>query len=188
MKLRTALAAVASVATLAAVGTVAAVSASSATTTTTQTAAQTTYTPPRCYIGDLAAGFRGFQMEMGTRGFILTLTNTSNHSCTLYGYPGLQLLNAKLQPLRTRTLWGMTNFDRNQVKSPIVLSPGETASADISFGVYGTPSNSVLATYMEVTPPNCYSHFILKIPYGPVLVYLHQVQVTPMARHTPYIP
>jgi hypothetical protein len=69
-----------------------------------------------------------------------------------------------------------------------VLSPGETASADISFGVYGTPSNSVLATYLEVTPPNCYSHFTLKIPHGPALVYLHQVSVTPMAYHTPYIP
>ena len=89
MKLRTALAAFASVATLAAVGTVAAVSASSATTTTTQTAAQTTYTPPRCYIGDLSAGFHGFQMEMGTRGFILTLTNISNHSVHLVRLPGL---------------------------------------------------------------------------------------------------
>ncbi len=49
-------------------------------------------------------------MEMGTRGFILTLTNVSNHSCTLYGYPGLQLLNAKLRSLPTRTLWGMTYF------------------------------------------------------------------------------
>ena len=188
MKLRIAIAAFASVATLGAVGAVAAVWPSSASTTTTQTAAQTTYTPPRCYIGDLSAGFHGYQIEMGSRGFLLTLTNISNHSCTLYGYPGLQLLNAKLQPLPTMTLWGMTYFDRNQVKSLIMLSPGETASADISFGVYGTPSNSVLATYMEVTPPNCYNHFILKIPYGPVLVYLHQVQVTPMARHTPYIP
>ena len=69
-----------------------------------------------------------------------------------------------------------------------MLSPGETASADISFGVYGTASNSVLAYYLEVTPPNCYSHFTLKIPYGPALVYLHQVSVTPMAYHTPYIP
>ena len=188
MKLRIAIAAFASVATLGAVGAVAAVSASSASTTTTQTAAQTTYTPPRCYIGDLSAGFHGSQMEMGSRGFLLTLTNISNHSCTLYGYPGLELLNARLQPLPTKTLWGMTNFDRNQVKSLIVLSPGETASADISFGVYGTPANSVLATYMEVTPPNCYRHFILKIPQGAVLVYLHQLEVTPMARHTPYIP
>ncbi len=188
MKLRIALAAFASVATLAAVGAVAAGSASSATTTATRTAAQTTYTPPRAHIGDLSAGFHGYQMEMGTRGFILTLTNISNHSVSLYGYPGLQLLNARKQPLPTRTLWGMSYFARNQVKSLIVLSPGETASASISFGVYGTRSNSVLAYYMEVTPPNCYGHFTLKIPYGPALVYLHQVSVTPMVYHTPYIP
>jgi Domain of unknown function (DUF4232) len=188
MKLRIAVAAFASVATLAGIGAVTAVSASSASTTTTQTTGQTTYTPPRAHIGDLSAGFHGYQTEMGTRGFIVTLTNISDHSVSLYGYPGLQLLNAQKQPLPTTTLWGMSYFDRNQVKSLIVLSPGETASADISFGVYGTPANSVLAYYLEVTPPNCYSHFTLKIPYGPALVYLHQVQVTPMAYHTPYIP
>ena len=42
--------------------------------------------------------------------------------------------------------------------------------------MYGTPANSVLAYYLEVTPPNCYNHFILKISHGPVLVYLHQVK------------
>jgi len=31
--------------------------------------------------------------------------------------------------LTGQKLWGMTNFDRNQVKSLLVLSPGETASA-----------------------------------------------------------
>lgn len=188
MKLRIALAAFTSVAMLAGAGAVAAVTTSGAATTTTQTTAQTTYSVPRCYIGDLSAGFHGYQIEMGTRGFLLTLTNISNHSCSLYGYPGLQLLDANKRPLPTTTQWGMSYFDRNQVKSLVVLSPGETASADISYGVYGTPANSVLAYYLEVTPPNCYSHFILKIPYGPALVYLHQVQVTPMARHTPYIP
>jgi hypothetical protein len=188
MKLRIAIAAFASVATLAAVGAVAAGSASGATATTTRTAAQTTYPPPRAHIWDLSAGFHGYRMEMGTRGFIVTLTNVSNHSVSLYGYPGLQLLNAKKQPLPTRTLWGKSYFDRNQAKKLVVLSPGETASADISFGVYGTPSNSVLASYLAVTPPNCYSHFTLKIPYGSALVYLHQVSVTPMAYHTPYIP
>jgi hypothetical protein len=28
----------------------------------------------------------------------------------------------------------------------------------------------------------------LRIPNGPALVWLHQVSVTPMAYHTPYIP
>jgi hypothetical protein len=114
--------------------------------------------------------------------------NISNHPVSLYGYPSLQLLNASKQQLPTKTLWGMSYFDRNQAKRLVVLSPGETASADISFGVYSTPSNSVLAYYLEVRPPNCYSHFTVKIPHGPALVYLDQVSVTPMAYHTPYIP
>ena len=82
-----------------AVGAMAAGSAPGATAMTTRTAAQTTYTPPRAHIGDLSAGFHGYQMEMGKRGFIVTLTNVSNHSVSLYGYPGLQLLNAQKQPL-----------------------------------------------------------------------------------------
>ncbi len=186
MKLRIALAALTGVATLVAVGATAA--AATGTPAAVKTAVTASYTPPRCNVEQLSASFHGYQMEMGSRGFLLTLTNVGNRSCTLYGYPGLQLENAKHQPLPTRTVWGMSYFDRNQVKAPIVLSPGETASADISFGVYGTPANSVLATYLEVTPPNCWFHFTLKIPYGPALVYLHQVQVTPMARHTPYLP
>jgi hypothetical protein len=188
MKLRIALAAFAGLVTLAGGGAAAAVATSGTAPAVTQAAAQTTYSAPRCYLGDLSAGLHGYQIEMGTRGFLLTLTNISNHSCTLYGYPGLQLLDAQKRPLPTKTQWGMSYFDRNQVKSLIVLSPGETASADISYGVYGTAANSVLAYCLEVTPPNRYGHFILKIPHGPALVYLHQVQVTPMARHTPYIP
>ena len=188
MKLRIAIAVLASVATLGTIGAVAAGSASGAGAVTTRTATQSTYIPPRAHISELSAGFHGYQMEMGTRGFIVTLTNVSNHSVSLYGYPGLQLLDARKHPLPTKTLWGPTWFDRNQVKRLIVLSPGETASADISFGVVGTPSNSVLAYYMAVTPPNCYSHFTVKIPQGPALVWLHRVSVTPMAYHTPYIP
>jgi len=188
MKLRMALAAFASAATLAGVGGITAATASGASTTAAHTSAQSTYTPPRCHSGDLSAGIHGYQIEMGTRGFLVTFTDISNHSCTLYGYPGARLLNAKKQPLPTTTLWGKSYFDRNQVKSVITLSPGETASADIAYGVYGSPANSVLASYLEVTPPNCYTHFILKMPYGPVPVYLHQVQVTPVAWHTPYIP
>ena len=188
MKIKIALAALAGVATLAAIGGITTAGATTATTTATTATARTTYTPPRAYIWDLSAEFHGYKVEMGHANYILTLTNISNHSVSLYGYPGLQLLNASKRPLPTRTLWGGTYFDRDPGRSLIVLSPGETASADVSYVVYGTPANSVLASYMEVTPPNCYNHFILRIPYGPVLVYLHQVEVTAMARHTPYIP
>lgn len=189
MKIKSALAAFAGVAVLAAIGGIAAAGDTPATTATTTAAVRTTtYTPPRATIGDLTAGFHGYKVEMGHANFILTLTNISNHSVSLYGYPGLQLMNASKHPLSTRTLWGSTYFDNDPGRSLIVLSPGETASADVSYVVYGTPANSTLASYMKVTPPNCYNHFTLKIPYPPVLVYLHQVSVTAMTRHTPHIP
>ena len=89
MKLRIAIAVLASVATLGTIGAVAAGSASGAGTVTTRAATQSTYIPPRAHISDLSAGFHGYQMEMGKHGFILTLTNTSNHSVSLYGYPEL---------------------------------------------------------------------------------------------------
>jgi hypothetical protein len=145
-----------------------------------------TYVPHRCYVSDLAAGFHGSQVGLGNRGFLLTLTDVSGGSCRLDGYPGLELRDAAGRPLVTRTMRGPTYFGPDPGRKLTVLSPGETASADIAFGVAGQPSNSVLATYLDVTPPGSHRHFVLRIPYGAALVYRGQLDVTAMARHTPY--
>ena len=152
------------------------------------TTASAAYVPHRCYVSDLAAGFRGSQAGLGNRGFIVTLTDVSGASCRLSGYPGLELRDASGRPLRTAARPGPTYFDPDPGRRLIVLSPGETVSADISFGVMGTPANSVLASYLQVTPPGGHRYFVLRIPYGPALVYRGQVDVTALARHTPYFP
>ena len=150
------------------------------------------YVPHRCYVSDLAAGFHGSQAGLGNRGFILTLTDVSGISCSLRGYLRLGLRNAADQPLPTRTLRGGTYFDPGsrpgQASRLVVLSPGETASADISFGVNGGRAHSVLASYLAITPPGGHRPFVLRIPSGPAPVWLGQVEVTAMARHTPYYP
>jgi hypothetical protein len=61
-------------------------------------------------------------------------------------------------------------------------------AALVAFGVAGQPSNSVLATYLQVTPPGSHRSFVLRIPYGAALVYRGRVPVTALARHTPYFP
>ena len=144
------------------------------------------YGPHRCYVSDLVAGFHGGQAGLGNRGFLVTLTNVSGDSCWVDGYPRLELRDAAWRPLHTRTRRGPTYFDSDPGRHLIVLSPGETASADIGFGVAGDPSNSVLATYLEVTPPGGHRHLWLRIPYGPALVYRGELDVTALARHTPY--
>ena len=67
-----------------------------------------------------------------------------------------------------------------------MLSPGESVSADIAFGVAGQPPDSVLATCLQVTPPGGHRSLVLRIPYGAALVYQGRVDVTALARHTPY--
>jgi hypothetical protein len=146
------------------------------------------YVPHRCYVGELAAGFHGSQAGLGNRGFLVTLTDVSGASCRLDGYPGLELRDAAGRPLLTRTRRGPTYFGPDPGRKLIVLSPGESVSADIAFGVAGQPSNSVLATYLQVTPPGSHRYFVLRIPYGAALVYRGRLDVTALARHTPYFP
>jgi hypothetical protein len=90
--------------------------------------------------------------------------------------------------LRTTTRPGSTYFDPDPGRKLIVLSPGETVSADVAFGVAGSPGNSGLASYLEITPPDGHRSFVLRIPYGPVLVYRGRMDVTALARHRPYFP
>jgi hypothetical protein len=151
-------------------------------------AASAGYVPHRCYVSELAAGFHGSQAGLGNRGFLLTLTDVSGASCRLDGYPRFELRDASWRPLVTRTRRGPTYFGPDPGAKLIVLSPGETVSADIAFGVAGRPSNSVLATYLQVTPPGGHRSFVLRIPSGAALVYRGRVDVTALARHTPYFP
>jgi hypothetical protein len=152
----------------------------------TARAAATGSAIPRCVTEHLSAGLHGSQVGLGNRGFILTLTNTGNTSCALFGYPGLGLENASHHALPSRTHWGSTYFDPDPGRSLIVLSPGETASADVAYGAgSGGPTDSV-ATYLEVTPPNGFRHLTVRIPGAPVRIDRGRLFVTAMARHTPY--
>jgi hypothetical protein len=152
------------------------------------TAASAAYVPHRCYVSELAAGLHGSQAGLGNRGIIVTLTDISDASCRLSGYPGLGLRDAAGRALRTVTRPGPTYFDPDPGRRLIVLSPGETVSADVAFGVMGSPGNSVLASYLEITPPGGHRSFVLRIPYGAALVYRGRLDVTALARHTPYFP
>lgn len=142
---------------------------------------------PRCHTQNLAAGLHGFQAGLANRGFILTLTNTGSTSCSLSGYPGLGLENARHQALPSHTFQGGTYFDPNPGRSVIVLSPGETASADLAYAAAdGLAAHTVTATYLKVTPPGAYLHLTVRIPGAPVFIDHGNLYVTAAARHTPY--
>jgi Protein of unknown function (DUF4232) len=141
---------------------------------------------PRCVAQHLSAGLHGSQVGLGNRGFILTLTNTGNSACALYGYPGLGLQDAAHHVVPSHTHWGGTYFDQDPGRHLIVLSPGETASADFAFGAGTGGSTDSVATYLEVTPPNAFKYLTVRFPGAPVRIYRGRLFVTAMARHTPY--
>ena len=141
---------------------------------------------PRCNVGTLAAGLHGEQAGVSNRGIILTLTNTGNKSCAVDGYPGLGLEDSSHNTVPSHTHWGSTYFDNDPGPAVIVLSPGETASADLAYHAGSGTSSDSVATYLQVTPPNSFSYLTVPLPGAPVRIDHGNLFVTAMARHTPY--
>lgn len=189
MKVRIALAALAGVATLATVG-VAFMATSAGASTAPTTVSQVNYPPPGAGWQLSATLTRGPQTAWNHRELVLTLTNTSYRAITVANYPGLQLLNNRYWPLPTTTVrvpertWGPTG---------IVLLPGKSATADITFTVYGhvfpfysgPPMFSPSAAYLAVTLPSG-AHFSLKIPGGPVRIVQDRLTETPLTGNFPF--
>jgi len=182
MKIRTALAALAGVAALASVGMTATAAGAS---TTVTTPPPVIHTVPVCTVGQLTAQLSsGYVFQFNHRDLTLTLTNTSWRACTVSGYPGLQLLGFRWQPLPTTV---DHVFSWSPSAMPITLYPGQSATATISFTLAGRyypgqyyPFRTPSAYYLEVTLPGFYPvhpmwgwwqpSFILRIPGAPVRI------------------
>ena len=78
----------------------------------------------RCHTSDLTGHVEGYGRGMGQRYAGLGLTNKTARSCTIYGYPGLQLVDAYGQNRQTRTYW-----DRSTRPTRLVVKPGQTVWA-----------------------------------------------------------
>ena len=155
----------------------------------TRTAPPAARSVPRCSAQELSASLHGAQIGRGYHvGFILTLTNTGQRSCSLYGYPGLGLQDWHHRAVPSHTFWGPTWFDPDPGRQLIVVSPGETASASLAWTSGALRGGAVDAAYLVVTPPNDYSHLVtgpfsraMEVPVNHGNLY-----VTAMARHTPH--
>jgi Protein of unknown function (DUF4232) len=156
----------------------------------TSTPAATAARPaPRCEPQDLSASLYGQQSAPRDRGgVILTLTNTGQRSCFLDGYPGLGLQDRNHRAVASHTFWGPTWFDPDPGRQLIVLSPGETASADLAWTSGALLGHAVFAAYLVVTPPDDFGHLVIPLsrPAAAIPVYRGDLHVTALARHTPH--
>jgi Protein of unknown function (DUF4232) len=103
----------------------------------------------------------------GSLGITYMFTNTSATTCTLGGFPGLQLLNASGQTLTT------TTFRSSETPSTVTLQPGRHAWFDIEFltqtgfGSLQCPTSAALA----VIPPNDKTALVVRGSGGQIGAY-----------------
>ncbi|HET9172300.1 MAG TPA: DUF4232 domain-containing protein [Actinospica sp.] len=156
--------------------------APSATGASTAGATRTVGQSSRCRTGELAGSFAVVPNghSAGHTGYNIRLTDVGGRRCTVYGFPGLQLLDAHHAPVPTDAHWG-TAFGGETL---ITLSPGGSASATAYFSpdVPGVGDNTTepspgaspwtcqpVAAFIEITPPDETTHLIVPVaPPTPV--------------------
>lgn len=87
-------------------------------------------------------------------------TNTSNTTCSLYGFPGAVMLDAQRNPMTTHALWQTSAYMyTNQMKQQVQLAPGASAYFAVTWSdvTVDSQANCPTSSYLSVTPPNDFS-------------------------------
>ncbi len=127
----------------------------SASSTTTTAAGLTT-----CQSTQLSGAVGQSNGGAGTIETTVTFTNTSSGTCTLKGYPGMQLLAASGAALPTNVVRGggpgFLGAAANQPAALVTLGPGQTATFSLSYEdvPVGTETSCPTSAKAQVTPPN----------------------------------
>jgi hypothetical protein len=150
-------------------------SSSSTTTTTTPptTSTTATTTPPTtsttaatttCQPSQLRVALYGTEGAAGTNEVTFSLTNSSTTVCTMYGYPGMQLLNAGRASVPTVVIRGGGLSFENVAATNVSLVPGQAAYFNLGYNdvITGTTTCST-ATQVEITPPNDFSYVVVPV-------------------------
>jgi hypothetical protein len=121
--------------------------------TVTVTATPSPSTPDAsgpCSDADLAVANGPLESANTQRHVILSFKNTSSHSCTLFGYPGADLV--------TPAGGVLINVPRRPANAVhrLTLNPGDVATADVTAYAIDTSTSDACARWgnLVVTPPN----------------------------------
>lgn len=126
-----------------------------------QTATTTTSTPPVCRLAQLQIQQSGSSGAAGTLQRTFSLTNTSTTTCTLDGYPGVQLVGrgGGLKP--TNALRGGGLAFEEIAPSTVTLRPNQVAYFNAGYSDVMAPCS--LAGAVQVTPPGASTHAVVNV-------------------------
>jgi hypothetical protein len=112
----------------------------------------------RCLSAQLTVRLGRAGVALGHVGQVVSFKDSSARSCTLYGYPGLQMLDASGHRIRTEVLRGIAYTVPAAPRRVVVLTPGAEASFDLGFDDSTGYQREKCPTSarVEITPPNAY--------------------------------
>ncbi len=117
---------------------------------------------PRCDTNQVSLRFVDGSPGAGNVYNQFAFTNISNRTCTLYGYPGAELLDARNRPIGVKI-----ERDTSKPRKTVTLVPGGKAYFVLRYGQktnYTNYQNKCApdSAKFEVTPPNTYNHLIIR--------------------------
>jgi Protein of unknown function (DUF4232) len=120
--------------------------------------------------------------NLGNAGLEFSFKNQSRVSCTLFGYPKLQLLDAQHKPLRVQITRSTSGYlYRTRDPQVISLHPGEKADFAITWGNLGcgdtSPTYATPTAFLLVTLPLNKASFLVATR---LCAYGNQVSVSPL--------
>jgi hypothetical protein len=111
----------------------------------------------RCYTNQLSLSVVLGTGAAGHMARLFRLHNHSSRTCSLSGYPGVQLVDARGQVLPTHVQWEPAGFLGSQPKHVIELRPGANAYVAIEWAEIPTGSQACpVASALRIIPPNTY--------------------------------
>jgi hypothetical protein len=123
---------------------------SSSTPATTGVTTTTVPTTPRCVTGALGIRLGQPGAAAGNRYLPIVFTNTSGKACTLYGYPGVSLLDASGKQIGTPA-----SREAGSTPKVVTVAPGASASAAVHTAAQGVaPSCGPTSTQIRVYVPD----------------------------------
>jgi hypothetical protein len=123
---------------------------------------------PRCRLSQLSLAQPKSTGAAGSVRMRFVFTNVSATTCTLFGYPGMQLLNARGAALPTYVRRGTSNVVPPEPEADVVMTHSQHASFYAGYSNVPTGGQACkVSTSVEVTPPNDTKHFTLKLAIAP---------------------
>jgi hypothetical protein len=133
-----------------------------------QASAHAAASAPRCRLSQLALAQPKSTGAAGSVRMRFVFTNVSATTCELFGFPGMQLLNAPGAALPTYVRRGASAVVPAEPEADVVMTHSQHASFYAGYSDVPTGTQACkVSTSVEVTPPNDTKHFTLRLAIAP---------------------